>query len=830
MASKKNRKFTACALIVIMLAGTFLTGFTYQQGIGNVYYETETEIYKNTTYHEQLGGNNAKGIQRAYFVKADTQNSDLKPYVFEGEVRGNYTMSTMVNTLESQGYNVITGINGDVYDTATGTPKGLVIHNGKIKTSGYAPEYVISFDESGVASLQKVELGYTLKGMINVPTRITVPQPEPPISSERSNTGIPTASPENSNNSNTEDPTVQSTNQTVMNDQIIDVPTEYTRGIGYFNVPHGSSKALHLYNRNYAATTKTNSTCVEVILDAGSKEAAELSAGNTIRATVVEVRNGNFNTPIKENQLVLSTAGDSSCAVQIGQLIPGSSVEISVNDRNGGLEDSKEAIGVYYVLYDNGQFISTGTNINPRTIIGIKPDGTIMLYVLDGRQPNFSSGLGLTDTAKHLIDLGCTTVVNMDGGGSSIIAVREGGLDAKASIKNSPSSGSERKTTNGFFLVYERKGGNNAENLHTYTSQPLAMPGADIQLTTYSSNEQYEPVPLRKSVEYSVSSNSDSRVNNNGLFTAGSDIGTEVIEVSSENLSTTVKVDIQDDITYTTNVQNLVIDPGKTSDINITAKFGYAHIASKDSLFRWSCDPTIGKIDENGLFKASNEIGISGNIYVEYKGDKKTIPVQIGASMIDFNDTKTHWAREYIGKLAARGVVNGMGDNLYQPGAPLTRAQFLTMLAKTIYGLDITQSASAGFMDVNESEWFCNYVNWGFENGIVKGIDDVTFAPNDKINREQMAIMLDNFTECTELMLPDVNDGLVLNDSALISPWAAESVEKIISSGVMNGYPEGDYKPQGEATRAEAATVIYKLINIKDNIAKTQQVETLRQD
>jgi hypothetical protein len=195
--------------------------------------------------------------------------------------------------------------------------------------------------------------------------------------------------------------------------------------------------------------------------------------------------------------------------------------------------------------------------------------------------------------------------------------------------------------------------------------------------------------------------------------------------------------------------------------------------------------------------------------------------------MIDFDDTKTHWAREYIGKLAARGVVNGMGDNLYQPDSPLTRAQFLTMLAKTIYGLDVSQSASAGFKDVPETEWFYNYVNWGFENGIVKGIDNETFAPNDKITREQMAIMLDNFTESIELILPEVNNAITFTDSDLISSWAAESVEKIISSGIMGGYPEGDFKPQGNATRAEAATVIYKLLNIRDNIAKTKQMETL---
>mgnify|MGYP002412075166 FL=1 len=83
-----------------------------------------------------------------------------------------------------------------------------------------------------------------------------------------------------------------------------------------------------------------------------------------------------------------------------------------------------------------------------------------------------------------------------------------------------------------------------------------------------------------------------------------------------------------------------------------------------------------------------------------------------------------------------------------------------------------------------------------------------------------MAIMLDNFAESTDLTLPAANDGLVFTDSALINSWAAGSVEKIVSSGVMSGYPEGNYKPQGNATRAEAATVVYKLVNIRDNIAK----------
>ncbi|HML37738.1 MAG TPA: S-layer homology domain-containing protein [Bacillota bacterium] len=821
MAFSNSRKFTAIVVTATMLTGTFLTGFTYQNGIGNVYYETKSEIFDDTYYSTQMAGHSTNGIERAFFVNTDTEDSDLQPFVFEGEVTGTYTMNTMISTLESQGYKVVAGINGDLYDTASGTPKGLTIHDGKIKTSGYAPEYDISFDQDGKASLQKVNLGYSLKGTINVPTTVTVPSADPATTDPAgTQTTDPSATGTDPAAAQTTDPAITQTVNPTAPQQAQPpvttteyVPTDWTAPIGFFNVPHGGAKALHLYNRQYASTTKTKENSVEVILQADSAWDAEPAVGGTIEATVVEVRNGTSNTPIGDSQLVLSAAMDSPYAPPLSYLAPGSTVEISVDDWGGtGLANSKEAIGVYYVMCDGGQVLSNGTNVNPRTAIGIKPDGTVMLYALDGRQPGYSGGLGLTDMMKHMMDLGCTTVVNMDGGGSTVMAVREAGIDSKAVAKTSPSEGTQRKTTNGLLLVYKGSGGSSAEHLHTYASEPLAMPGADIQLSTYASNDYYEPASLPGSVSYSVDGDSDSTVDDNGLFTAG-----------GRGLETAVQIDIQNNITFTTNVQNLVIDPGKTSDVNVNAKFGYAPIASKDSLFTFTCDPVIGTIDENGLFQAVGAGGVSGNIYVEYNGVTQTIPVQVGASMIDFKDTASHWAREYIGKLAARGVVNGMGDNYYQPDASLTRAQFLTMLAKTIYGLDPSQSAPAGFTDVPATEWYYNYVNWGYASGIVNGMDETTFAPDSNITREQMAIMLSNFARYTELVLPETGATANFTDSSMISDWSAEAVNKIVSSGVMGGYPEGNFIPQGKATRAEAAAVVYKVILIRDNIAKAKK-------
>ncbi len=794
MVIKNTHRFIA-VLAVALAAGIFATGFTYQPGIGNVYYETTAEIYENASYHQQLAGHNANGIMKAYFINVDTRDTDLRPYVFEGEVTGTYTMDTMINTLENEGYRVVAGINGDVYDPATGTPKGLTIHDGKIKTSGYAPEYVIAFDEDGAVSLERVNLSYTVKGTISVPIVTAPPVTDrfPPI-----------------------EPTQPADLfQPVAALPLVYAPMEYEAEIGYFNVPHGAAKALHLFNRQYAPSTRTSENPVEVILNADSPQDAELTMGGTITATVAEVRNGYGNTPMNDSQLVLSAAGDSARAVQLAQLIPGSRVEISVHDWNSGnLAHSREAIGINHLLCEEGRFVANGNGLGPRTALGIKPDGSLLLYALDGRQPGVSAGIGLEDAARHLMELGCSTVVNMDGGGSTVLAARTAGIDARAVMKSSPSGQTQRKTTNGLLLVYDGYGDSDAEHLHTYPSQPVAMPGADIQLQTYASNHKYEPVRLRNRVSYRVDAGRGHSVDKNGLFTAGSAIGTAEIEVECGDLATTARVQVQNEITFTPNVQQLNIEPGESSDINISAKFGYAPIASRDSLFKWTCDPVIGTIDGDGLFRAADESGVSGHIWVEYNGLQQTIPVQVGAASLDFADTKTHWARHYIGRLAARGIVSGMGDNSYGPDKSLTRAQFLTLLANTVEGSDLTPAAPTGFRDVPAQEWYYHYVNWGFAKGIIRGIDDVTFAPNAKVTREQMAIMLDNLARTTDLSLPAANGAVSFVDRALISPWAAGSVSRIVSAGLMGGYPDGSYKPQGNATRAEAATVVCQLVNI----------------
>lgn len=778
MRHNRKKSVTVGLLIFILMASNFLMGFTYQD---NIYSETVSEVFSGTNYYEQLGGHNTLGVERSFFSTSNLETSGLQPYVFAGEITGKYTLTNMIKYVEEQGYKVVSGINGDLYDTASGASKGLTIHGGLIKSSGYAPEYVLSFDKNGKASVSYTNIQYSVKGTMNVSTTTQV--------------------------------AVEGGNGT--NSETVYVQQPYSKTIGFVNVPHGAGKALHLYNRQYAASTKSTQNCVEIVIDTPSVDEAQPRVGGTIKGTVAGGKTYTKNTPIKDNQIVLSAAMDSPYAAELAQLAQGTAIEITAtNSGSTALNDSMEAMGVYYVLYENGKYITNGTGVNPRTCVGIKPDGTTMMLALDGRQSGWSAGLGLTETAEYLVSLGCTTVVNMDGGGSTTLATRLPGKESIATVKNSPSGGSQRAVTNGLFFVYRDRGNQQLENLHIYLSNPVAMPGAEVKLSTYGTDNKYEPVALSGGINYSVEEGKGTV--SNGIFTAGATPGKTTITAESNGKTTTAKVDVYDGITFNTNEQKLFVNPGKTADINVNAYKGYATVASKDSLFTFKCDENIGTVDANGVFTARNQGGLSGNITVSYKDKSKTIPVQVGSPQVEFDDTKNHWAKDYIGSLASKGIVNGMGNNKYLPDSTLTRAQFLTMLAKTDYGVDVTKSPAAGFVDVPSTEWYYNYVNWGFANGIVNGIDAKNFAPNASITREQMSSMLVNFANSSKVTLPQTVTGTAFTDDALISSWARDAVNAVVKAGILSGYPEGNFVPQGNATRAQAAKVIYVYCEIKE--------------
>ncbi|MCI8630811.1 MAG: hypothetical protein HFG67_00875 [Firmicutes bacterium] len=807
-------KRAASFVLVCLISFVSLTGFNSYSGLGTAYYESSMEIFTGAKYSEIISGHSANGLQHAHYVEADIESGDIKPIVFNGEVRGTYNISDMIRYASEQGYKVIAAINGDIYDMSSGTPKGLVIHGGNIVTSGYAPDRVIAFYNDGTADLVPAKLSYTLKGTISYQQEVQQPQND----ADADNSGD--MQTDGAAGGNTENGAGTSENVQQTGDPVYEWHDDEWNGkIDFFNVPQGAANGLHLYNRHYSSSTKTSGTCAEVVIECKD---IQLRVNDTIKGTVKQVNTATNNTPISDNTVVLSTVYGSATYNYLSALKVGSEIEISVEDAgNADLENAGECIGIYYSLVENGRNVTSGTAANPRTALGIKEDGSIVLFELDGRQAAVSKGLGLYDLADAMIELGCETAVNLDGGGSSVIYVRQPGKDANAVRQSSPSSGSERKVANGILLAYKDNSGNSMEHLNVYPALTLAMPGAKVQLSAYASNELYEKTSLGGSVKYSVEDSDYGTVSDDGIFTAGSKTGKAVIEAKSGKSTGRTEVEIVDDIVIVPSVTKLTIEPGETRDINVTARVGdygaSVPVNSSDDLFTFKCDENIGTIDELGVFTASTSSAAaqSGNIYIEYNNNSVKIPVQVGAYIVEFADTAKHWAKTYIGTLAGMKILDGMGDNMFAPDGSLTRAQFVAMLAKMTDGADVSASAAAGFTDVQEKDWYCGYVNWGYENGIVNGMGDGTFSPNTSITREQMAVMLCNYARSVGFVLPQTGNVVSFSDAASVSSWATDYVATAAGAGIINGFDTGDFKPQGVATRAQAATVIYKMCQIR---------------
>ncbi|MEI8215689.1 MAG: S-layer homology domain-containing protein [Eubacteriales bacterium] len=747
---KKTKLMAIISLLAI--STSLLSGFGYYDGLGQVVYNAETYISPNAFYEEKISVNSNQAVIHSFSTDMSGIDSNVTPYAFVGDIVGRASLTYMKNLLKAEGLTVIAGINGDYFDTVTGVPLGMSIHEGKLKNTGLNYSNAIGFKSDGTAFVGKVVFDYTF----------TV----------------------NGND---------------------------TYSFQHINKPRGASNSLHLFNSNYASSTRTSGSNTEVVMTA--LDSTEPFINGTINAQVESVNINTSNTSIGDNNLVFSASSGTPYAATLETLAPGDNIAITTTDLTGEFADTVEAMGAYEIIVQNGAISTDSTDTNPRTCIGIKPDGSIIIYAVDGRSPGHSVGMNLKDVASYLISRGCTSAVNMDGGGSTTMLVRMPG-DAEATLMNLPSDGKERNVSNALFFVTKTATGDTTSNLHLYPLTTLIMPGANIGFITKSTDEKYFPTEPPRNLTYSIDGDIGV-IDENGVFTANK-VGDGKITVEGDGMATTSIVQVTDKISINPDKTNILIDPGKTIDINVKAYSSYVPVLTNDNLFSWSCDKAIGTIDQNGVFTASSNPGLKGNIYISYGDKKSTIPVQIAGTRISFSDTNDHWAKDYIEVLAGSGIVNGMGDNMFQPDAQLTKAQFLTMLSKLVPNNDVSSFPNSGFTDVVPTEWYVPYVNWGYANKIISGNPDNTFAPNAPITREQMTMILNNFSKVQGVeLLPKVDD-YSFTDQATISAWANNAVDTIVKAGIMKGRPEGNFDPQGFASRAEASIVTYSIMNLME--------------
>jgi len=181
-----------------------------------------------------------------------------------------------------------------------------------------------------------------------------------------------------------------------------------------------------------------------------------------------------------------------------------------------------------------------------------------------------------------------------------------------------------------------------------------------------------------------------------------------------------------------------------------------------------------------------------------------------------YSDLKGHWAEKYMTELSSMEILEGFIDKTMKPNNVITRSEFIAMIVR-VMGLEDDSKKHSDYIDIPVTHWAYPYVNIGKAHGLLDYFNEKNFYPNKTITREEMAIIISaalpaDFEVDKPVSFTDIKSGY---------PNKA-SIDKVSSAGIINGMPDGSFSPKGSSSRAEAAAMIYRFINLKTKLQQSQ--------
>lgn len=209
---------------------------------------------------------------------------------------------------------------------------------------------------------------------------------------------------------------------------------------------------------------------------------------------------------------------------------------------------------------------------------------------------------------------------------------------------------------------------------------------------------------------------------------------------------------------------------------------------------------TSGQYDE-----ATGEVRFTTNHFSKYA---------VAYVVKSFKDLNRHaWAKQPIEVLASKGVIQGTAADQFSPAKQITRAEYLSLLVKT---LSLTASSNSSFADVQEGSYYYEAAGIAKQLGIVGGTGNNEFRPNAPISRQDMMVMTYKALLQADALTanPASTEAIqVFNDRAEVAGYAAEGVATLVREGLITG-AAGKIQPKAPTTRAEAAVFLYRIYNL----------------
>jgi len=178
-----------------------------------------------------------------------------------------------------------------------------------------------------------------------------------------------------------------------------------------------------------------------------------------------------------------------------------------------------------------------------------------------------------------------------------------------------------------------------------------------------------------------------------------------------------------------------------------------------------------------------------------------------------FHDLDTHsWAAQEIRDMEALGLIRGTSESSFMPGRNITRAEFAEFLINT---LGLTSDSTENFADVNPDAPYAKAIATGKALGVLQGVGDNAFNPNAEISRQDLMVICARGMRLANKLGAAGEAAAVASfpDGSLIADYAVADVSAMVQDGVIKGNADGTINPLGNATRAEAALIMYRIYN-----------------
>jgi hypothetical protein len=175
------------------------------------------------------------------------------------------------------------------------------------------------------------------------------------------------------------------------------------------------------------------------------------------------------------------------------------------------------------------------------------------------------------------------------------------------------------------------------------------------------------------------------------------------------------------------------------------------------------------------------------------------------------SDAESHWAQEEILDLMKKSIIEGYEDHTIRPDRTLSKAEFITLLVKSL-GIDPAKSGVSGYEDMN-NHWSGPMIAAAQGSGLLEAKPvDLNFAPDMAISRMEMAELINRILLKYKVTLKA--ESLTFTDTGRLPEANKAALKAVVNAGIVGGYPDGSFRPEGSLTRAEAFKVISRVIHL----------------